>query len=726
MKIFLQFTVSTMALAMAVPGYAQSADQSAESSGLQEIIVTAQRRDQSQQNVPIAVTAVTAESAKLFGSNSTETLSNSVPSLQINRQPGIGMTPFLRGVGSSESAGAEGEVAMYIDDVYIGNTSATDMQFNNISSIEVLKGPQGTLFGRNATGGVIHIHTKDPSHDAAADMQVGYGNFNTITGNFYGTAGLSDTMAMNFSATARDQRDGYGRGVITGKDVGKEWNYGFRSKLLWQPSDTTRVLLSGEYRRLRSEAGGNWVILPGTVSVGGGTALPGRYDSNASPTDFYRDETWRVSGKLTQDFDFARLVSITSYSRTKQHMALDLDLAPDGSNILRVDVDNPAHSFSQEVQLQSPAENKAFSWILGGFYYSSWYALQQRLSGSSLAGLGGFRDLDAPLSLKSWSGFADATLEFLPDTHLTAGIRYTSDQYAIDFTTTLPSGAILLQLPHQKKTFSKPTWRAVLDHRFSPEVMAYASYSRGFKSGRFNVSDGGLVKPETLDSFEVGIKTDLLDRRLRLNLAAFHYNYKDIQVSRNVGGVNAVLNAGAARINGADMDVTFAPTRNFIINGGVSYLDAKYTSFPGGPFNVPNPETRTPTGGFTSGPPTGGFTICPLELKGRSMPQAPKFVMNVSATYTVPTSVGDFALNASLTHNGGFYWEPDNHFRNPEYNLVNAGVTWKSTSKMYELRVYGQNLLNEYYYNWFTSGPLGAVASPVPPRTYGVEATVHF
>lgn len=725
---------STTTGATTTPEVVAAPTGSANQSGVAEIVVTAQRRSQNLQNVPIAITAVTADSAKNFGTISTSSLPTAVPSLQFNRQPGTGVTPFLRGVGSSEPAGAEPEVAIYIDDVYIGNSSAADFSFNNIDSIAVLKGPQGTLFGRNATGGVIQVHTLDPNHKAAANVQAGYASYDTRYGNLYATTGLTDDLAVNFAATGRDQRDGYGHNLVTGKDTMSAWNYAFRGKLLWEPGSDTRILLSGDYSNQYDQAGGNFVVLPGTVSLGGGPSTGDRFGTYSTPNDFTRVKTWRGSGKITQKLGELQLVSITSYTKTKQKFQLDLDGNPAGLDLLSVDVDAPSHALSQELQLQSKSDSN-LTWIIGAFYYDSYYGFKQRETGSLFPLIapipfGTYRDLIAPLDLRSLSAFADATWEFLPETKLTAGIRYTSDHYKMDRFRLVGENGAELANPSVSKTFSRPTWRAVLDHRFSPQILAYLSYSRGFKSGRFNVSDGGLIKPEKIDAYEAGLKTDLFDRKLRVNLAGFHYDYSNIQVSQNVGGVNQVRNAAAARINGVDLDATFVPSRRLNVTSGVSFLDAKYKSFPDGPYNVPNPVTcadgapglppqTTPT-------PTGGYTTCSVELGGNTMPQAPRFTMSVAATYTLPTSFGNFDLNVSLYHNSGFYWEPDNNFRNPRYNLLNASLTWRSEDEKYEVRVYGRNLLDEYYFTFQNSGALGALGSPVMPVNFGGEVTVRF
>ena len=708
-------------------------------SGVEEIVVTAQRRNERIQDVPIAITAVTAATAARQGITGTDGLGIAVPTLQFSRQTANGGAPFLRGVGSpSATAGQEAPVAVYIDDVYIGAPAATLFQFNNIESTEVLKGPQGTLFGRNATGGVVNVHTRKPSQETSLDATTGYGSYNTFYGSGYLNAPITSNMAFNVAVAGKNQADGYGRSVARGDDIYKSSSWGVRGQLSWDPDADTSVLISADHFWTRGDIGQDVVLAPGTVATGGGT-FAGPYSSLSDPMDFGRTNTWGVSGRLEHKFGDYTFRSITAYRRSQLEFLLDSDGSlPGKPAIISTHVyDAFVNSLSQEVQLLSP-QSGAFKWIIGSFYYHSFAGYDPvTTSGAAYATQGGSSSVDSWQKLDSYAGFGEASYEFLPSTKLTAGLRYTSDSYHDDVVLSNGLSPVLPPSPFQQRdTFSKLTYRAILDTKITPDILAYASYSRGFKSGGYNLSTptqvvGGVtvpaavVKPEVLDAYEVGLKSDLFDRKVRFNIALYHYNYDNLQIGQVSNGKVQTINAAAARMNGIDIDYSFVPSRRFNLGGGVSVLDSKFTSFPNGPLYVPSPATCTPTPA-TTGALTGGNSVCSVNLAGNQTTHAPKLTFTASATYTLPTRSGDFSLNGTFYHNSGFFWEPDNRLRQPRYNLVNGALSWISPSRKYEVKIYGKNLLNEYYLAYASESTTRDSYSPEMPRNFGGEVTVHF
>ncbi len=703
--------------------------------GLEEIVVTAQKREERQQNVPISITTVTAAGAERAGVTGTESLGASVPALQFSRQTGNGATPFIRGVGStSGTIGSESPVALYVDDVYIGSPSAALQSFNNIDQIEVLKGPQGTLFGRNATGGVVSIHTRKPSQDTAIDASAGYSRFNTFDGNFYATGGITDTLAVNFAATGHDQKDGYGRDVTTGDDVYKSKYYGLRSEALWKPSSATQLLLIADYSHNNGDQGMNNTILPGYVATGGQT-YPGHYKTTAVPADTNKSTQYGFSAKLDQDLGGVRLVSISAYRKNTGDYSYDND----GSTAVIVGTLWHGHTrtYSQEVQLLSPIGSPV-KWIVGAIYYDENAAYDPlRFFGASQAANGGFTLLHSVQRLRSYAGFGEVSYEILPDTNITGGLRYTTDFFDEDVSQVNSAGTFINASPQSTNSdFSKLTYRAVIDHHFTKDIMTYASYSRGFKSGGYSLSapfvgSGAAAKlapavsPEVLDAYEGGIKTEFFNHHLRLNLSAFKYDYSNLQVTIIGIGTSTTINAAAAKIKGIDFDFEAAPIRHLTISGGASILDSTFSNFKNGPFNVPNPAVCTPTP-QTTGPRTGGGITCAADLTGNRTSRSPKFTGTIGATYTIPSDVGDFSLSGSLYHNSGFFWEPDNQITQPRYNLLSASVGWTSSNGRYEARLWGKNLTNSYYFTYGSESGTRFSASPDMPRTYGVTLGVHF
>ncbi len=748
----LRLFASTAVIGMLLPGVAVAQSQppsvpaapaattSGNQGGLEDIVVTAQRRSESQQNVPISITTVTAASALRAGVSGTESLGVAVPALQFGRQSGLGGTPYLRGVGTNAAApGTESPVAVYIDDVYVGSAAGTLMQFNNIDSVEVLKGPQGTLFGRNATGGVIEVHTKKPSYDPAVDVTGGFASYNHYLGSVYATGGLSSNVAVSLALLGDDQSKGYGRAVYSGRDIYKYWTYGVRGQLLWEPGPNTKFALTGDYTRGNSDIGTNPTIAPGTVAVGGAT-FPGQYRSTNDPADISKTRNYGFSAKITQDLGAVSLVSISAYRNVSEFLQLDSDGSLKGNPAI-VNIPNSStftHTVSQELQALSNSEGP-LTWIVGGFYYRSSAGFDPIiLNGLAFIPLGGSQTTRASQILNSYSGFGEASYSLQTGTKLTLGLRYTDESLSQSVLQLTGTGAALSPSPFtQHSGFSKLTYRAILDQKIGRDLLLYASYSRGFRSGAYNLNaptvtvarvsvPAPVVLPEVLDAAEVGIKSELFDRKVRLNVSAFHYNYNNLQISSIQSNLAVVLlNAAKARMQGIDADFSVVPTKRVNIDGGISLLDAKFVSFPSGPYYVQQPAVCNPVPAST-GPASGGALACSADLKGYRTPRSPKLTGSISVTYTIPTEVGSFALTGSLYHNSGYYWEVDNEVKQPGYNLLNASIQWTSSSKKYEVRVYAKNPLNEYYYSYFSESTLRFSGAPEMPRNYGVSVTAHF
>lgn len=723
---------SSAALAQATDSNPVHKAEPSPASGLDEIVVTAQRRKENLQTVPIAIAAVNSKSLGSLGIGNTDSLQIAVPGLELNRTAFTGASPFLRGVGANTgNPGSEPPVAMYIDDVYLGSPQADVLQLANVEQVEVLKGPQGTLFGRNATGGLINVRTKRPSHDATGDARISYGRYDTIEGSVYLTGPISDTLAASITAFGSDQGDGYGRNVTRNEDIFKGWAWNVRGSVLWEPSESTTVLISadaGEHYDRRE-----FLPAAGTVASGGARNT-GKFNTFAGDAVFSRFSSKGVSVRLEQELGFANFLSISSYRKYDLHGAFDVDLsAPPIINAL---VTANTKNLSQEFQLQSNKDGP-IKWVFGLYYFRSKASFDPKVAnGIGLGPLVSTSFSDAQ-TLNSYAGFGEVTYEFLPKTRLTVGGRYTTDRFQLAAgPVTSASGAVVATPFGAKANFSEPTYRAILDHRLTSDVMAYVSYSRGFKSGGFNVSSPGTpslatpngdppVRPEKIDAYEAGLKTQFLDDRVRFNIAAFKYKYQDLQVVNTSGNISIFVNAAAADIKGFDFDAVFTPNRRLTITLAGAVLDAKYSSFPGGPTFVPRPAVCTPAPAST-GAPTGGFLRCDVDLAGKQLTRAPKFAGTIGINYVFPTEIGDFTLNGSLYHNSGFFWESDNRLRQDSYQLINGSISWRSRSERFELGVFGKNLTNKYYQAFGAENTSSYYIAPAMPRTFGISASAHF
>ncbi|SCW72219.1 iron complex outermembrane recepter protein [Sphingobium faniae] len=722
LKKHLMLSISAIAAASVSPAFAQQApeaEQAPQSSQpqLEDIIVTAQRTSQRLQEVPIAVSAVTAAGLESRGITSAFSLGNAVPGLQVT-QTGTTTTPYLRGVGSNAAnPNNEASVATYIDGFYIAAPYANALSFNNIDRIEVLKGPQGTLFGRNATGGVIQIVTRTPQHDPAMNFSLGYANYDTVSAAAYVTGGLTNTIAADVAVQYKNQGNGFGRDLTRGVDTYLGWEGSVRSKILWEPAEGTKVTIAGNYAEMKNDFL-NYVFAPGSVGPDGVTTYEGRYNTS---TDFQaesRTKTYGGSLTINQDVGFATLVSLTSRQIAKGLNQFDRDTTP--LPLLSFFSPQRVKTFTQELQLNSNPGGP-LQWTLGGFYFNNNAGyVPARLIGLAFGAPDAENDIQGVQKTKSVSVYGQATYEIVPRVNLTGGLRYTHEKIDVDWaagagTTSAP--IIVAPVASADTKFNKMTWRAALDYEFVDNIHSYISYNRGIKSGGFDLLNpgGAPYRPEILDAFEAGLKSELFDRRLRLNISGFVYKYKDIQVAANPNGVIVTANGPRATIKGVDADFELAVTSGLRLSGGLGYTHGKFDRFPDAVVYGPD--------GSQVFDPDGSA----LDVTGNQTSRTPKFTANLGAIYTIETSAGKFGLSGSYYHNSGFYWDVDNRLRAPKYDLFGASISWTDTSGVFGVRLWGENLTDEAYHTQGVSG--GSIGDTVvygAPRTYGVTLTGRF
>jgi iron complex outermembrane recepter protein len=708
-----------VATGVASPVRAQSRAITSAPARLEEIVVTAERRSENLQAIPVAVTALSAAELASAGVINTAALSLAVPGLMYTQGANTA-TPFIRGVGTTNSAvGAEGGVAMYVDGVYLSSLNATLFELNNIERIEVLKGPQGTLFGRNATGGVVHIITRDPSFEPSVEMRVGYGNYDTVSGSLYGTTGLSDTVAVDLAAYGRNQANGWGTNLVTGADTFTRRDFGARSKLIWVPGEHTRVILAANHDRARNEDGLGYHVTPSAVGADGVTRYNGFYNTYGNPNDFSDVSQTVLSVTAQQGLSVGRVVSITAWRNVDGFELLDQDSTP--LEIARVPIFQHARTFTEEVQLLSP-DSAPFPWIAGIYYlddFSAYDPLQVR--GSSVAPLSE-RQTWAVQKSKSYSAFGQVEREIVTDTHLTLGARYTRDDRAVTGSTLGVSGSSIstLAAASQSHSWSKVTWRVAVDHRFAPDVMGYVSVDRGFRSGVYNLNAyaAAPVGPETLDAYQLGLKTELADHHLRLNAAAFYYDYQDMQIQKIMTGTTVLINAGAAVMKGLDVDFAWKPNQALSLRGGFELMSGHYTNFHDAPF-------FSPIAG-EGGQPAGGNAQSVGDATGLDTVRTPGRTATVAADYRLAAWNGNLHFAASYSSNSGFAWDPDNRLRQPSYDVVNASAEWTAPSSGWSIQLWGRNLTGTQFCIYAAARALLDSCSPAPPRTYGVTLRARY
>jgi iron complex outermembrane receptor protein len=719
------------------PGSSEPAAASSSNPGsqIQEIVVTAQRRGQRLQDVPLSVTAFTGETLVRSGVTSIRDVNQIDPSVNVNQGSSV-FLPFVRGVGNPATiVGNEASVPVYIDDVYYSRLSPIDLELANVQRVEVLKGPQGTLFGRNASGGTIQVFTRDPGSHPELEVHAGYGNYNTFSGRVYLAAPITNTIGASLSVSGLDQTKGWGHNLTNGEDTYKNKFINIRGKVVAEVTPTTTITLSGSYNHQLSGQGVYDTIYQGTLA---GTPAfygpvqpvrsPSFYDSIIRTNAFVRHSGYGGSLKIVQSLDFADLVSISAYRKSDELIRTQGNST--AQNYLLYDLNALDRQVSEELQLKSKSSSKV-DWILGAFYLNTHSGYQPgSITGDAITSQG-LRSLDivSEQKISSLSGYGQATFHVVPDgTNITLGLRYTSDKVkgiGDEFAVISPTFRVPA-IPHYERRFlfNKLTYKVAVDHKFAEHVLGYVSVSRGYKSGTFNTLPlaADPSRPETVNTYEVGLKSEMLDRRLRLNVAIFQNDIANPQVQTvlTVGNVNSVglTNAKSARSKGLEFNSDLVLSKEFSLHLGGMYLDAKYRDFKNAPFYFP-----------VSGAPYGNTDAILGDASGHRLAQVPKWRLTGAFDYDVTTPQGEFALNVNAAYTSRIAWDADNFLQQKGYVLLNASLTYQLPGNdKFSVSLWGKNLTNKQYYVGVLTEAAnnGDIAAPAPPRTFGIELGYKF
>ena len=685
--------------------------------GLEDIVVVAQKRSENIQRVPIAVTAVAPTQLVASGVTSVSDLPAAVPGLQVLNIAN-NVTPRLRGVGTgAAAAGIESAVATYVDGVYYAYGPDVNLDLSDVSQVSVLKGPQGTLFGRNATGGVLQITTRDPTQTFHADLATSIDNYATSRSDIYVAGGLTDNVAAGLSVQFTTQGKGWGTNIFDGQEIHKiKHAISARGKVIWNLGDNTDIKLQADYSDRAGPVGANFRPFPGYQSIFPAPQSNRLWDINS----FYDTKNTYSGGGgsliVDQDLGFAKLTSISAYRSSKLFFTFSPGVS--STPTLSLAIGERSSQFTQELQLVSPSGGP-FTWAVGAFYFHN-YAKQADQITFYPPLIDPFQFIDIPAVQKtdSIAGFAQATYTVADHTRITAGFRFTyeyKDFVGQDIGTFANGVSAVLVSRDESYSFKKPTWRISVDQDLAPDVIGYASYNRGVKSGGFNVREPANppFAPERLDAYEVGLKTQLLERRVRANVAGFYYDYKNIQVPV-FSQTLVIVNGAAARIWGIDGDFEAKAGDHLRLNFGASYLNTRWTSFPQAPFSIPNPGNA-------------GATLVLGDAKGNKLPFSPTFTYTAGADYDIETNAGKFVLNVSDNYNSGFFSEADNRLKQRRYHLLNTSVRWTSADDRFNARLFVNNILNKAVAGQFVTQTVGYLADySNPPRIYGAAIGVSF
>ncbi len=813
MKISTSRLLSSTVLAIGLcgPAFAQTAAPAPEQGGIQEIVVTAQKRAENVQDVPIAISAFTSEALTERSVTSVASLSNIAPNVTLDAgTPFSGssavLSAYIRGIGANDFAfNIDPGVGIYLDGVYLARSVGANQDLPDVERIEVLKGPQGTLFGRNTIGGAISIVTHDPGKDFRFKGDVTAGRFGLIQTRGTVDLPLSDSLSSSIAFSTKN-RGGYLRRLAfpgasgfastpitsykaAGYDnigLGTEggdnsWN--LRGKLKFGNGGAFRATLTGDYSNVDQSQLANKLIattpavfagtyncaiaepVPVGTNCGGGppsfaylggigglntifdnptvygvnsdanpanNRLPydNRFVTNNIDTSYANGNNYSklkaYGGALTLEYDLAEslsLKSITAYRELHWNVGMDIDGSP--LNFLHTSFTMNQWQFSQEFQLLGSALDKKLNYVLGAYYFKEAGDLHDYVTFAE-----GLLQVDGPndLATKNYAFFGQVDWKLTEQLGITVGGRYTHEDKSfegfqsdangltykiLNFLAGIGAGPpacaninpitdacrIAAGFPNagqplryyiagtQKKVFNNFSPKIGVQYHPNDDVMVYASWSKGYKTGGWTtrLSNPLPTAPdfneEKATTYELGLKSTLIDRRLQVNAAVFQTEYKGIQLNFQQGVSPTIQNAGDARIKGFEIEVTAAPTDSFKINGSIGYLDAKYTSVLTQAQVAPNP--------FQAG-----------VLPGGELPKTPKWKFNISPRYELRMGNGGKIIAlADYTHTSSLWNDTERAFllQRPSTDILNGSIAYRDPSDHWDITVGMTNITDTRY-----------------------------
>jgi len=692
---------------------------------LDEVVVTAQRRAERLQDVPITITNISGTQLVDAGIQDLAGIMAVTPALRFDHNANF-FQPSIRGVSTTVvSSGGGANVGIYIDGYYSPNPQAADSQLLNVDSIQVLKGPQGTLFGRNTSGGAILVTTSQPSEKTSGIVDASYGSNSAQRYQGYFTTGLFDHVAMDL-AGSYSKGDGYFTNIVNNDNkVGAYKNWQIRTGLKVDFSDSLSVLLRYEHESVNdptSVMNNTWVSGGQALDIGAINPAeilatkPGQVSFNPKYVPDFTADNDVVQLTPTLDLGFASLTSYTQYRQEKDDFSQNTSF-----NLLGVFAHVPIHdrTITQEFLLSSKPGSR-LQWTTGAFYldYTDLFHVTLSIFGSPpILGPGSNTDT------VSAAVFGDATYQLTDNLYLTAGLRYSHDELKDVYQILFPGEAHALA---PNTNGNKVIPRAVVRYAFTPDSSVYASFTQGYKAGIYDLGGVALkpVAPESMTAYEVGYK--YASQALSFNLASYYYNYTNLQVSNysvNAQGVGVaqISNAANARIYGFEGDVAYKVYNHLEINAGAAYTNAKYSNWTTAPDYTPCFISAA-----VCGASYGTLVQSQFNASGLQMQRAPPFTATLGPRYTNELAGGHLALSATLYYTSNFFYEPVRLTEQSPYATLGLRAEWTDPSDRYTLAVYGENVADKRYTTQGQTGNTGVYAAWAAPATFGGEVRVQF
>ncbi|RJG53084.1 TonB-dependent receptor [Sphingobium terrigena] len=690
-----------------------STQQQEPASAFGDIVVTATRREARLQDVPVAVTAITGAGLAAADVSTLRTLTQVVPGFIGSRNMGV-FQPVIRGVGSTGiSIGDEPNIATYVDGVYQPESAANWIDLVEVERVEVLRGPQGTTFGRNATGGLINVITPDPSFDFRGKASVRVGRMRNDAGDYdarmYVTGPISETAALDFASLFR-KNDGYIKDLVRGGTLGGQRVIDLRSKLLLKPADNVKVVLTGEFFDQQSTTNAPQPIDGNTLGRAfPGVILPrGPWEASLTRVPVLDLRRWTAALHVSVDLETVNLESTSGFLNLRWYQETDSDAS-------NVDIGNfPAlfatESGSSELKLSSTNAGP-FQWLVGGYFYqfgghADLSPFATTTPPSPLVG----PHLQPELSGRSFAGFGEGTYELSGGLFVTLGGRYTTEKRS--FTQILNGNTVANDV---SKTFNKFNYKVGVRYEITSRTNVYATHSTAFKSGVYNMAAtlSTPVLPEEITAYEVGLKTDPLPW-LRINIATYYYDYKNLQLQARAANSSAYIlqNAGNAEIYGGELETFISPVDGLKLRAAVAYTHARYQDFTAAQGFIPRGS--------------GGNIVATTDASGNVMTRAPKWSGNFGADYTTAMGGGTFGAGANLSWSSRVYYDFLNIFSQPSYTLTNASIFWTPDSQAWKASLWVTNLTNEKVFQTIRPGAFSTDGFYEQPRKIGASFEVRF
>jgi iron complex outermembrane receptor protein len=704
-----------------------------------DIVVTANRVESLASKTPVALTAFSEEGLRDAGITNPTALADNVPNLAINRNNGA-LQITIRGVTNTDSTEkGDPSAAFLLDGIYIARAQAQEVSFFDISRVEVLRGPQGTLYGRNTTAGLVNMITNRPNFDLGGSVDVGAGNFGSWQGSAVVNVPVSDNLAIRAAANF-DQRDNYliAGPRLTGDINPFKKNVSGRLQALyrWSSGD---LLIRGDYSDIR---GTPYDILPlrnfyGATTTGVDpvyTAREGkhlRYEDAPIGWDTYRrNSTWGVGAELNQDIGPVTLTYLGSYREFDRDES-DARIDATGANAYRLAFVGHFKQNSQELRLATNGSGP-LKLQAGGYYFKEESNIVQHLlltpnTGQNGEGTSTVGFFQGPTSSESYAFFGQGTYSLTDTLRVTGGVRYSHDEksrigYTINCTTFSNCAPAADAVPNNnaRGSFSKTTWKLGADFDLNSRSLLYGTVSTGYKAGGFNdgceigtgpgcsrAADTLYYAPETLTAYEAGLKTRMLDDALRLNLAVFHYDYSDIQLTQvindcgNGAACSATSNGGSASVSGVEMDAVVTPSVYDKFDFSLAYLDAHYKDY--------RPDAAT-------------------DYSGRPLDRSPRWTLNAGYQHSFPIGEGEVVAGVRTRMSDSYtllILGTRNFYRQPSFTKTDATITYNAPGKRWYLQGFVRNIENTLNITTVVVGTRSS-AQVADPRTYGVRAGFKF